>query len=257
VRKLLVLTLCAFSLSAADLHLIVAADTHAFNIGGASAHNRDRVLITLERAALGAEMGFFPQVLDGSALSAPALAESFESLQVEEDDTLVFYYSGHGFRLTDKASKWPFFDLTYGEYSFDMDRVIEQLRVKRPRLLLVFADCCNIAMPAQYAPPPLPKAAPFIKSNWSALFLEASGEVIAAAAQPSQYAIMLKETVGEFGKGGIFTNALIEAIKTSPSWGQVEKQTTEEVEAKITKMLQTLQIPDPLMHQKSLFFITS
>lgn len=252
MRKLFAALLFALSLSAADLHLIVAADTHAFNIGGASAYNRDRMLVTLEKAALGSDMGYFPQVLDGKALSPQSVGETLDSLQVEEDDTLVFYYSGHGFRLTDKGSKWPYFDLTYGEYAIDMDQVIDTLRAKKPRLLLIFADCCNVAMPLQFAP--LPKAAPLIKSAWGALFRDAEGEVIAAAAQPSQYSIMLKQTVGEFSKGGIFTNALLEAIKTSPSWGAVEKQTIRQVEEKITTLLQTLQIPDPLMHQQALFF---
>jgi hypothetical protein len=144
------------------------------------------------------------------------LESEIKALTPTKDDTVIFYYSGHGGRMSNKQGKWPDMVLQ-NEALVDLQYPVQLVEKKavQPRLLLAFGDCCNSYMDRS--------ASVRTRSAKSTaalrdLFLASAGIVIASGSTPGQYSLGGSD-------GGVFTNAYMAASYNAmnTSWESVLK----------------------------------
>lgn len=137
----------------------------------------------------------------------PQIGSTLRDLQVEEDDVVWFYYSGHGQNAGDG---WPMF---FNQQRYKITKVREILKGKDCRLKLVMYDCCNHgATVAAYrkSPPGVPSSA------YEFLFKKSKGNVMACSSVAGNYSYGTPEI------GGFFTDAFFKSIQ------QVSYSSTED-----------------------------
>lgn len=144
--------LLSVSASAQTIHLILAADLR----GGDQAP--DSGVSWRQGIACDAEnikSVFLAQVpfrnfrlteINGEEVTPESILESVKSLEVEPDDTLVFYYSGHA-AYDDRRDTGHYFQLMTrsGEpTALARTEVLRALGAKKARLNVLLTDCCNV-----------------------------------------------------------------------------------------------------------------
>jgi hypothetical protein len=144
----------------------------------------------LERAEklytkLADEIGIKASVIKifGNAYNKKNVEHAVKNLKTAAADIVVFYYSGHGFRIPKLNRPYPFMDLRsdvntqdYKQHTINIEDIFLTLKSKPNRFTLVVSDCCNNDPEATntVAPtPPEPRASD-LKWNYEnlrALFL--------------------------------------------------------------------------------------
>jgi len=217
----------AGAVHAADLHLVVFADTLDPEIG------TEKDLLTAadwgQFIADSTGLTLRMQTLSGDTFTADAAAEMLTGLSPAADDVVYFIYSGHGANF--RQSEWPTFTLM-NEDLIDMDDVVAILGAKPQRLLVVLADCCNgyfDATRSVYSLFPSGQAA-LTTTNMKRLFLEFRGTVFVSSSRPGQYSL------GDEESGGLFLSTFMEdfmslaATVTDLTWEAVLTTTVANVQ---------------------------
>lgn len=175
----------------------------------------------------------------GEDCSRENLLTTLNSLVCEEDDIIVFYYSGHGGRSTQDKSRYPQFCLKYLGYQQDkwvpMHLVVDELKAKNARLTLILADCCNqaasgvspkMASAMSYNAEPVSGDNQAIIENYKKLFLDCEGTIVATSSKEGQVSWPL------IAKGGLFSYCFFEDALYSayegdipPTWAEVKNKT--------------------------------
>lgn len=89
-------------------------------------------------------------MLTGREVSPRTILDYYKTLRIDPEDTLLFYYSGHGGYHINKGH---FLALTHGK--LDRGELISAMEGLKPRLCVVLTDCCsNYAGGAWKAEPP-------------------------------------------------------------------------------------------------------
>jgi hypothetical protein len=146
------------------------------------------------------------------------LEREIKALAPKSDDTVIFYYSGHGGRMSDKAGQWPDMAMQNDDL-VDLQYPVDLMAKKgtQPRLMLSFGDCCNSYMDRSVSMKTRSvKSTAALKS----LFLGSSGTVIASGCVPGQYSLGGSD-------GGVFTNAYLSSTYNAmnTTWDSVMKNT--------------------------------
>lgn len=74
---------------------------------------------------------------------------AINALKPGPNDIVVFYYTGHGYRIKNDKHKYPFIDLrqrieqNYKTEALNMEDVFARIMKKGARMNLVMSDCCN------------------------------------------------------------------------------------------------------------------
>ncbi len=182
-------------------------------------------------------------LLKGKEVTNKNLCLWIEKASVQSDDTIFFYYSGHGVQhfLPDYQSELPI--LTPGGKTFTLiDPFIDACKRKKPRLTVIMADCCNspiwsaplITLSFQMSTKnksnrqvmgsslhssnvKITKSKRKIAHTIQQLFTRTHGTIILAAAKPGYKAL-------GSDIGGLFTLCVVDCIKkvskkdTTPNW---------------------------------------
>jgi hypothetical protein len=203
-----------FSCAAATLHAIIVADTEASRIGESVRVDLGIMQGLIDDIARYTGMASAGRAISGSEVNYHTVMNAVNSLSVGSDDTIIFYYAGHGLNPSTDSyqTAWPALDITGGE--IPLKTVRETLKATNPRLLIVMADTCNgLSNRGGFAQSRTGKSA-----HYKTLFLKYQGTITASAAQPGEYGWSNPQI------GGFFTNAFItslnkELISTqTPSW---------------------------------------
>lgn len=176
------------SLQAASIHLIIVADT--------CSHTGENAVIELKhvqeefaRVVELTHMELKQQVYDGLD-ARNDVCTAIERLQPEEDDCVVFYYIGHGYRVSRKKTPWPLLYFSREGVNLDLQDVIESVILKKPRFGLIIADCCNNVMDGKVTIGRTPlffwRRDP--ATGYRQLFEKSTGIVVVSAAKPGDYA---------------------------------------------------------------------
>ncbi|NQV28729.1 MAG: caspase family protein [Rhodopirellula sp.] len=210
------------------LHAILVADTTDAKIGHSTA--RDLSSMREEAAAIARNAGleFEVTVIEGRQLSRDAVTTAVKAVQPGNDDVVLFYFAGHGFRTKTKNDRWPFL-FTKNNQGLDQTWVYDRLREKGPRLLLVISDCCNSVTTAA-VDSQVQRSDGLRRENFIRLFREASGTLQAAAASPGEYAWSSDDS------GGMFTMQFLKALHTGlasekVTWTSLMKAATQPMNA--------------------------
>lgn len=238
VKFALILIFCAattFGLEAATLHTILVADTTDESIGDSTAMDLFKVRRQLKKVAGYTEMEHHLITISSDEVLPENVLEAIDHLEFDEDDAVVFYYSGHGFRTESKeGNPWPNLYFSIVGKGIDLSHIRDLLEGKNPRFLLVIADVCNSFVPEEFAPPLMQKfwlsgtSEEIIAANYRSLFLEAEGTLLISSSEVGEYS-------WGTNSGGLFTVAFLQnlekAVKSNgyPEWELILSQTSHAV----------------------------
>lgn len=131
---------------------------------------------------------------------------------VDSDDVLIFYYSGHG--GYDPKLKEHFF--AFGGIGLARTEVRKALQQKRPKLAVLISDSCSNPVIPEYYNSPAEPGPRQVSLLFHSLFVEPSGLVDISASSPG-------ETASGTGAGSYFTIAFTDSLSNSnrrTSWSQ-------------------------------------
>jgi hypothetical protein len=208
---------CSRTLSAQKLHAILVGDvspsTGFGKFTSAVKNDLTGMFVALEENMPKSRLNFLMLEFHDNENSSPqAIQNVLNELKVQPNDTILFYYTGHG-SVDDHG---PYFSLAQGKlYRHDL---LKQLTSKGARLVTLITDCCNtrsdgynyiapyIEIPDRRSPTPLFKK----------LFFETSGVVDINSSSPGEsafFAPYVEEESGPSGSpGSIFTISWLEWI---------------------------------------------
>lgn len=218
-----------FDLSSATLHLVLATASEDVELSSAFDKNHKRIKALFRSATNVAGMKFKSYEVKGNNFNKESITSKIQSLNVsQENDIVIFYYSGHGFRYDDQSTQWPQLALTYtvgidfsdpanSAHTYNLQDIYNLLEQKNARLTIVIGECCNAGAGfttpvAPDYPRIAPSGFPFNKNSLQSLF-SSQGEVMIATAGPSQYSMYYPES------GGYFCNSFYKSFMTQTGKG--------------------------------------
>lgn len=156
----------------------------------------------------------------GSEFTTTYINREIENLNVNNNDVVVFYYSGHGANF--KNDKWPTLDLLDKPYW--SSQILAKLNAKcdKAKLVLFITDCCNSYINHNITP--TSSFNPVDENNVAKLFTGFKGKkkVIVTAAKPGQ------ASLSDLRLGALFGIAFRQAVKentsndvSNPTWDKV------------------------------------
>lgn len=201
------------------LKALLIADTNDASIGQSVKTDLYTMKRELELISQYAGMKLDIKTMESNEVNNSNVVRAVKNLKVGPDDTLIFYFSGHGYRHSTKDTKWPMMHLKGG--GLDFYWVATTLKAKNPRFMMVMTDSCNSYTDRS---PLMDKTfRPIEKANsYRKLFAEARGSIIASASSPGEYA-------WGSSAGGAFSLKLLreirkEAAGANGSWKNIVKE---------------------------------
>jgi len=214
----------SYQTEAGELIAVLVCDTEASNIEDASAADLESMRREASRICQHTGLSL-REVVFSENLRPKPFYRTLKALSVTDEDVVLFYFSGHGYRTPSKENPWPNLFFSASKSGVDFFEVTRRLEQKRPRLLISIADCCNNILPTHYAAPVyhgslFAKAPSRVVLNYQQLFLEQTGTVIVASSEVGEYSWCIS-------KGALFTLAFVESlqIETKKRAGEADWQT--------------------------------
>ena len=211
----------------ATIHAILVGDTVDPNIGRGDKLDLDLMTGLLRDASKQTGMRLNMRVFDDRIVRSQIMS-AVQALRPESNDTVVFFYTGHGYRTSSFRDKWPAFALkneSGGSAGLDQKWVYNELKDKGARLLIVMADACNSVVPDGAIDTRMAlRSGKELPESYRKLFLEARGTILASSSIPGQYSY-------SGSNGSQFTVAFIESVRkalagTNPSWEPIMREAT-------------------------------
>ena len=232
--------------SSVKMHFIMAANTRESTIGISCTIDERALENEFRDIAKTLNIDFVKHIIMDDNYSRENLDAEINKLQPGKNDIVVFAYSGHGFRWNDQTDQYPNMDLRSSEYlkvsetnSLSAAEVYNAIIQKGARLNIILTDCCNSKIGRnQITTSGFLNAKSDVDPNLvrlQRLFMTAKGNIMAAAAQPGEYA------TGNNADGGFFTHSFIQALReeisffktgSSSSWDNIVLRTLELAKSK-------------------------
>lgn len=183
--------LCGTTVHAQTVHLINVADTADAKVGPSCAEDVGNFAQIM---FIGLPDGMLAETrLTDDQVSADQILKQIAEIRVRPNDTLVFFWSGHGGFDTTKSEH--FLQMPQGGMLY-RSTLLGALQEKHARLTVLLTDSCanfvdtnaNLIEVAPSSPDPQRGVAPL----FDALFLRPRGVVDIQAAAPGEYAVALQ-----------------------------------------------------------------
>ena len=235
------------------MHLILAADISSSDtVGSVVQSDTYNLRELIENNIAGGRLNIvdLQKKRKGELLTKDDILREIRNLNVNSNDTIFFFYSGHGAYDSEVAQR----DAEGGQYfalaSYIKNKetekpvfryeIMEAMKSKNARLSVLISDCCNeqADVPAHVRPTQPPQSRGEMKglrALFEILFFEAEGVVDITASEKGTYGFIYpRESREENGKskGSVFTWNLCKKLETetyaSKDWEQVFKSVREE-----------------------------
>ncbi|MBA3721654.1 MAG: caspase family protein [Parachlamydiaceae bacterium] len=210
-----------FALDAKTLHAILIADTIHSDIRNIAAPDLKNIQEEMRKIAVHTKSKLKEKTFSGSDFSKDKVTSYLENLSFGPTDSVVFYFSGHGYRTMQKVSPLPNLSFEFYKNGLDMKWVADTIWNKKPRFALILADCCN-----NYAENGFNNETKNVYINlhkkpehnkgYDQLFSKAKGCLVVCSSTAGQYS---------YGShfGGLFTHCFLvslnkEIAEPTPSW---------------------------------------
>jgi hypothetical protein len=243
--------------SAQTIHLITIADTNDATIGQGVASNSKLLISYFREVSNLLQLNMIVTEIDGrqgcvvgeTCFSCSAIKTAVDRMQAGNNDVVLFYYSGHGFRTVRSTSQFPSFYCSTTDPLADSPNLYDVstvLAAKGARLVITVADTCNAVIPL-----PLPQVAPAVappsrrEQQLRRLFLEYKGLLIMSSSVPGQFSWY-------YPNGGIFTRRLLSTLQTvsapgaSGLWKDVTNEATKQISVESANGPAVIQTPQAL-----------
>ncbi len=231
-RLFFLLSLLAAAVSpvaSASLRVLIVADTNDRSIGKSVVTDVNNFEAFARQIASRTDLTLDMKTLKGADLRSKNITNAVNSLKAESDDTVIFYYSGHGFRTQKVKTRWPLLYIPdAGQKGVDFQWVIDTINAKNPRMLLAISDSCNnyIDMPQAG----INSRAMLEDSDeaWRKLFVEYRGRIYASGSTVGQMSF------GQDAVGGAFTSRFLSIVrsevkKTDANWDHIMQLATRQI----------------------------
>lgn len=202
-------------LQAGNFHVILVTDTRAANIESSVAADQANMSAFVHEVSKYTDLALNEKIFNGENLTSEALYKYIDGLQVTEEDVVLFYYSGHGFRTMSKgdANPWPSMFFSLEKVGVDFYALTMTLADKLPRLMFSLADCCNNFIPEGR----IPMQSRFFlfqddrsKEVYRKLFLDSQGMIMISTSEKGELSWCIP-------KGALYTLAFLETLKEETS----------------------------------------
>jgi hypothetical protein len=233
-----------------QFHLLIVADTLDKFIGPDCANDMKRALETFQALTDYLGIKFFPKTICGKEYSKASVQSAIANLKPRQNDIVVFYYTGHGFRIPEKPRPFPNLKLKNFKnlrenfrdsmswikkdrqdnitYSLNIEDIFYTIKKKGARFNLVLSDCCNndiFGTNAQARKPGKTKGSgvEWNEDNIRTLFLNNNPMSILATAAQSGERATSNHSFGSFFSY-FFKQSLEDycsKLKKNPTWDQV------------------------------------
>lgn len=196
-----------------------------------------RVSSELETACLHTGLEMREKLFSGRQFRVGSLKRYLSILQVEPDDVIVFYYTGHGFRDRDQDGPWPKIDFLWERGSMDMQEIFTILEAKGARFVLAMSDTCNNFADANIFLGGFRHSKAYkgnvVSEAYKKLFLDVRGHIYVTSSDVGEYSYVTH-------RGSVFTNAFIASLKDEvyaegPLWESLIQKTAERTEQETSK----------------------
>jgi len=147
------------------LYLLVVADTLDKEIGSSCSKDMKRTLETFTGLTNFLGIRIFSKTISGKEYNKKNVETAISNLTPSSNDIVVFYYSGHGFRIPENSRRFPNLKLKNFRndrnnfrdsiswikkdrqdnvtYSLNVEDIFNSIKKKGARFNLVLSDCCN------------------------------------------------------------------------------------------------------------------
>jgi hypothetical protein len=228
MNKLLLFILCIFALLlvkqpiiAKTLHAILVADTihdiRSITWPDLCTWQKELRVITQHTQMILKERVFCDTDFDKEKIK-----NYLKNLDIDEKDSIVFYFSGHGYRTSKKQTPWPFITFEFYKQGLDIQWITDIIRSKKPQFALVMTDCCNnfmefgffgretknILIKLRQLPPYYP--------GYHQLFCKAKGCIVISSCSEGEFSY--GSTFGGLYTQCFFTSLNRELGEKKPSW---------------------------------------
>ena len=201
------------SIKAASLQAIIVADTFDLSIGDGASADLQKMRYAIQQIAKQTKLALKQDIIAGKNATPAKLLAKLNKLKIKNNDVIIFFFSGHGYRTPSKNDNnpWPNLAFSQVDQAIEFDFIIQKLEQLQPRLLLAISDSCNNVIPDAFAPILIHKAAEKLPSpnkvseNYRELFLHTSGTLLIASSQPGEYSWATS-------KGSLFTLAFLQQL---------------------------------------------
>ena len=181
------------SVDGATLHVVLVGDINAEEHVLESATKKDLEAMHAEMLKVARNIGYesSEQIHLGYSLSSKKILSHCKKMNVERDDIVFFYFSGHGYTTPKQwEDPWPNIALSGDQRGIPVSRVANVVRNLKPRLGIIFADCCNSLFSDEYAPLVLKQVVHThmgrVEANYRKMFLDQQGLIIIAGSKKAQ-----------------------------------------------------------------------
>ncbi len=193
--------------AAADLsrlHIVLVLDTEDPQVGK-SAERDEASLASLFRRGLPTTQQTLKS-FKGRDTRADAVLRHVRGLQLQPNEGLLLYFSGHGVTLRDRGHCLAF---QQGESLLERTVLRQALMKTGAGLVLLLTDCCSDVCPIEFKSEAFAKVAPAAQARpgFRNLFLQPRGVVDVNASEEGTQAWCDAE------RGGVFTRAFCELLK--------------------------------------------
>lgn len=206
------------------LHLITVINSSDPEIGKNCEEDGIKVRGYFKKIADSVNIPIVITKLYGGSFNVPSVKNTIKNKKIGINDIVVFYYSGHGFRLKgDQGNPFPDMALYYDPQpswnhivakSYNLENVFNDIKVKNARLTIVLGDCCNTPINIRRSEVRDTAKAQAGPGYWAMnkqiaakLFLETKASMIISAAEKGEEA----KCSNTFS--GFFTDCLINSIR--------------------------------------------
>lgn len=215
-------------LFAKTLHAILVADT-VHDISSVTRPDLRRWQKEVRSITKNTSMILREKIFHGADFNKEKIKNYLKNLKVEKSDSVIFYFSGHGYRTMQKKTQWPFLTFEYYKPGLDVHWIASTIRIKKPQFALIMADCCNnfmengmfgketknILINLKQVPPQV--------SGYAHLFCNAKGCIVVSSCSQGQFS---------YGShfGGLYTQCFFtslnrELYEKKPSWKRILQRT--------------------------------
>jgi hypothetical protein len=220
----------------------VFCDTNDGKIGKATVLDHDNMVRELGNIACFIDYDF--QLYDylGDDCGKQNLIDAIGELEVEPQDVVVFFYSGHGARAMNNESD-PLPQMCLGS-SFDsefvpLQYVINKIADKKPKLLVSITNCCNkedpmVSIKSLLSQATGPTDISDVKVEaYKKLFKDYSGQAIITSSEAGQYSWCSS------AQGGLFIVDMLDVLylvgqgTIEPNWEDVMSNAKQKTSARI------------------------
>jgi len=215
------------ALESQEIHSFVTADTLS-NLKNSVRVDMKSIKKLIRSISQSTQIPYTSLMLTHKDLTRSNLFRIIDATNINPDDIVFFYYTGHGCRTMETRNMWPCIYFTKPRERVDLSDIVDVLLSKKASLYVVIADCCNdykqldLINAHSLSQKKLPSKN-LQQQVLRSLFSQQNLLIIASGSTPGQLSWTTQD-------GSIFTNAFIksleiEAHREEAQWERVLQRT--------------------------------